>query len=255
MRADKLTTLGVLLASMAHEIKNPNQTILGNAVLLKRASPAILSILREYCSANAGLLIDGLEEAEFRETFPRLVSGIETCSRRIEQIIQNLRSFSREDPFPVMERLDINRVLRSAVDLVSGHLKQATERFSLELEAGLPALRGNAQRLEQVIVNLLLNSCQALPDRSRAISLRSTCSEDRKHIKIEVRDEGTGISAENLDRLAEPFFTTRRASGGSGLGLFVSQAIVGEHGGVLGFTSRPGKGTVATISLPAEDRP
>jgi PAS domain S-box-containing protein len=249
---DKLTTLGVMLAGMAHEIKNPNQTILGNVALLMRASPALLSILDEYCSANSGLLIAGLEEAEFRETFPRLLSGIETCSRRIEEIIQNLRSFSREDPFPVMGSLDVNDSIRAAADLASSHIRLATERFSLELQPGLPAVRGNSRRLEQVIVNLLLNACQALPERSRSLSLRSSCSEDRSRIRIEVRDEGIGISNEDLDRLAEPFFTTKRAAGGSGLGLYVSRAIVAEHGGMLSFISRPGEGTVATISLPVE---
>jgi PAS domain S-box-containing protein len=249
---DKLTTLGVMLAGMAHEIRNPNQTILGNVALLMRASPAILSILDEYFRADSGLLIAGLEEAEFRDSFPRLLSGIETCSRRIEEIIQNLRSFSREDPFPVMGSLDVNEAIRAAADLASSHIRLATERFSLELEPNLPKVRGNSRRLEQVIVNLLLNACQALPERSSPISLRSSSSEDRRQVRIEVRDQGIGIPSEDLARLAQPFFSTKRAAGGSGLGLYVSQAIVAEHGGTLGFASRPGEGTVATISLPAE---
>jgi PAS domain S-box-containing protein len=252
MQTDKLTTLGVLLAAMAHEIVNPNQTIVANAGLLARACPEVVAVLEQYRLASGAFLIAGLDDREFREIFPRLLEDLQSSARRIEGIIQNLRSFAREDPFPVMRRLELNGVVRSAVELTGRQVRQATERFTLELEPDLPAVTGNAQRLEQVVVNLILNACQALPDRGRAIAVRTAGAQDRRQVHLEVSDEGSGIPPEHLDRLQEPFFTTRRAAGGTGLGLFIVQTIVTEHGGTLDFSSQPGKGTRVTVSLPAE---
>jgi PAS domain S-box-containing protein len=252
MQMDKLTSLGVLVAGMAHEINNPNQTILSNASLLQRAGPGIHALLEECRKESSGFLIAGMEAEEFRKSFPRLLADIESCSKRIDGIIKNLRSFSREDPFPVMTSLEVNPVIQAGIDLVSGSIKRATEHFSLALQTGLPRVKGNAQRLEQVIINLLLNACQALPDRSKAVSVSSRLEPDGKSIRIEIRDEGIGIPPEQLPRLGEPFFTTRRAAGGTGLGLYVSEAIVAEHQGCLSFASQQGKGTVVALLLPME---
>jgi polar amino acid transport system substrate-binding protein len=114
----------------------------------------------------------------------------------------------------------------------------------------LPAIRGDAQRLEQVVVNLLLNACQALPDRERGIRVATFLDPGRSQVVLEVRDEGAGIAAEHLPHLTDPFFTTRREKGGTGLGLWICAAIVEEHGGTLSFRSRPGEGTVVALTLP-----
>jgi signal transduction histidine kinase len=115
---------------------------------------------------------------------------------------------------------------------------------------GLPGVRGNAQRIEQVIVNLVLNACQALPDPSRAIRASTRFDPDRSAVLFAVEDEGIGIPPENLPRLTDPFFTTKRDSGGTGLGLSVSASIVKEHGGTLEFRSEPGQGATVTLALP-----
>ena len=123
-------------------------------------------------------------------------------------------------------------------------------RFEVDLAPGLPRVRGNAQRIEQVIVNLLLNACEALPDPGRAVRLSTRRDAARRAVVVEMRDEGVGIPPEHLPRLADPFFTTKRESGGTGLGLSVSAGIVKEHGGTLEFRSVPGAGTTASLVLP-----
>ena len=117
-------------------------------------------------------------------------------------------------------------------------------------------MRGNAQRIEQVVVNLLLNACEALPDPERAVRVATEHDRDAGVVRIAVRDEGVGIPPEHLARLTDPFFTTKRDQGGTGLGLSVSAAIVKEHGGTLEFRSPPGAGTTVVLSLPtaAEER-
>lgn len=254
MQTDKLTSLGVLVAGVVHQISIPTQSILSNSSLLARACPAILAVFEKYAQENTGFLVAGLDEADFRGSLPRLIADIETCSKRIDQIIKDLKSFSREDPFPIMSSVDLNSVIESAVLLASGFIKRATDRFSLDLEPELPKVRGNALRLEQVVINLLLNACQALADRDKAIVIRSRPGEDRKRVLLLLQDEGIGIPSEHLARITEPFFTSKRAGGGSGLGLYVVETIVAEHGSTFGIRSQPGQGTVATVTLPAEGR-
>jgi polar amino acid transport system substrate-binding protein len=112
---------------------------------------------------------------------------------------------------------------------------------------------GNARRLEQVLVNLVINACQALESADCAIAIETGRTDG--HVFVRVIDQGRGISAEDLRKITEPFFTTKRASGGSGLGLAVSERIAQEHGGALTFESEPGVGTTATLFLPFEADP
>jgi polar amino acid transport system substrate-binding protein len=115
-------------------------------------------------------------------------------------------------------------------------------------------IRGNSQRLEQVIINLLQNSCDALPDKQAAITLTTGQTQDGRLVYCMVADEGGGIPAESLAQLTDPFFTTKRARGGTGLGLSVSAGIIKEHGGTINFSSCE-RGTTVTINLPAATDP
>jgi len=121
-----------------------------------------------------------------------------------------------------------------------------------EAEAWYPgAVSYDDTRIEQVMVNLMLNACQALPDPGRSIRVFTSRESDRDGVLFVVEDECVGIPSEDLSRLTDPFFTTKRERGGTGLGLSVSAGIVKEHGGSLEFRSVPGAGTTAILSLPA----
>ncbi|MBA7680959.1 Sporulation kinase E [subsurface metagenome] len=104
-----------------------------------------------------------------------------------------------------------------------------------------------------MIINLILNACQALSNREKAISVCSIYDEGQNTVLIKVRDQGSGIAEEHLARIIDPFFTTRYEAGGTGLGLYVSETIVEEHHGTLGFASEPGKGTEAIVTFPVEE--
>jgi polar amino acid transport system substrate-binding protein len=114
----------------------------------------------------------------------------------------------------------------------------------------LPLLKGNSHRLEQVMINLIQNACQALADTRGKLSLSTSFDETASSVVVQVQDEGVGISPEVLPHITDPFFTTKSNIGGIGLGLSISSRIVKEHGGTLTFTSEPGKGTTAKIILP-----
>jgi signal transduction histidine kinase len=133
--------------------------------------------------------------------------------------------------------------------IVGDTINHSTDSFTMEESPRLPEFRGNYHQVEQVVINLLTNACQALPGRRSAITVSTHY--DESGVVLAVSDEGKGIPQELIPRIADPFFTTRREKGGSGLGLAVSSRIVQNHGGSMSFRSRVGQGTVVTVRFPA----
>jgi PAS domain S-box-containing protein len=253
MQAGKMVALGTLVSSVAHEINNPNNFIMLNAPLLKEVWEYVLPVLDEYYEKNRDLMIGGMKYSEIRDRIPRLLSGITEGSKRIKEIVEDLRDFVRRDASDMNQSVDVNAVLRSAISLLSNMITKSTSRFSVQYGEKLPVLKGNSHRLEQVMINLIQNACQALPDIRRRLSLSTSFDEKACSVVVNVEDEGIGIPAEVLPHITDPFFTTKSDSGGIGLGLSISSRIVKEHGGTLTFTSEPGTGTTAEMILPVSN--
>ncbi|ACL65144.1 histidine kinase [Anaeromyxobacter dehalogenans 2CP-1] len=251
VQADKMAALGVLVSGVAHEINNPNGFILLNMPALKDVYLDALEALDRDRPDGAPPRLGGLPFATAREEVPRMLDEMLDGARRIRRIVEDLKDFARREDAPARAPLDLDEVVRAAVRLVENPIRKATTRFELALDGALPPVVGSAQRIEQVIVNLVLNACQALPSPDRAVRVSTRADGARGVVICEVRDEGVGIPPEHLPRLTDPFFTTKRDSGGTGLGLSVSSGIVKEHGGTLEFRSAPGAGTTATVTLPA----
>jgi polar amino acid transport system substrate-binding protein len=249
-----MAALGVLVSGVAHEINNPNGFILLNMPILKAAFLDALEILDEHRARAGAFTLAGLPYTRMRSEIPQMLDEMLAGGRRIKHIVQDLKDFARREDSPTLEPVDVNGVVAAAVRLVDNSIRMATARFSTDLAEGLPKVQGNAQRIEQIIVNLLLNACQALPDAGRAIRLATRNDPRGEAVVVEVSDEGVGIAPEHLPRLTDPFFTTKRETGGTGLGLSVSAGIVKEHGGRLEFSSTVGAGTTATLVLPRARR-
>ena len=250
LQADKMATLGILVSGVAHEINNPNNFIMLNAKILSRVWDDITPILEEHYKSHGDFTLAGMPYTKAHSRIAQLIAGISEGAERIQKIVQNLKDFARQDRGDLNQPVDINAVIRSAVLIVSNLIKKSTDRFSVEYGENLPRIRGNFQQLEQVIINLITNSCQALPNKERGIIVSTSFDRDSKHIIVKVQDEGIGIPSENLKHILDPFFTTKRDSGGTGLGLSVSYSIAKNHSGDLNFTSESGKGTTAIIRLP-----
>jgi polar amino acid transport system substrate-binding protein len=171
-------------------------------------------------------------------------------SQRIKRIVNDLKDFARRDDSGRQQLIDLNTVVETALRLVDPSIRSATRHFSVEYGKELPQIMGNSQRIEQVVVNLVLNACQALPDPERAVALATRFDSEQHTVSLTVADQGVGIDGQHLPYLADPFFTTKRETGGTGLGLSISAGIVKEHGGLLSFDSTPGAGTTVTLSLP-----
>jgi len=251
IQADKMASLGILVSGVAHEINNPNGLMLLNLPILRDVYSDALAELEERFQREGDFLLGGVSYARMRDEVPHMLEEMVHASQRIKRIVEDLKDFARPDAVAAMEPFDINRVVQAAVRLVDPSLRKATSRFSAVYGDGLPMVWGNPLRIEQVVINLLINACQSLPASDRAIELATARDQSTGLVTVSVRDEGVGIAPEHLPHLTDPFFTTKRESGGTGLGLSISAGIVQEHGGDITFSSPAGGGTLVRLSLPA----
>lgn len=251
IEANKMSSLGLLVSSVAHEINNPNTYISANATMLAHSWQDAAPILLEHRREHGEFSLGGLPSAEMETLVPRLFNGIIDGSRRIAEIVRNMREFVKAEKGSHQGVIEINRMIDAATSILWHHIHKHTDHFQLELQPDLPPARGSGQQLEQVIINLVMNALQALPDKTRGVWVSSRYDGASGEVVITVRDEGKGMEKEELEQLKEPFFTTRADAGGTGLGLYISDSIVREHGGAIEFQSEPGRGTTAIVRLPA----
>lgn len=250
VQADKMAALGVLVSGVAHEINNPTGLILLDIPILQRAHVDTARILEQYYVEKGDFAIAGIPYSEMKEEVPRLLEEMQEGAKRIKRIVNDLKDFARRDDAGDQTLIDLNDVTRMALRLVEPTIRKATHHFRCDFNEEPLIVRGNAQRIEQVVINLILNACQALPAPDHSIIVTTGFNGTLKAAILRVRDEGIGIATEHLSRLTDPFFTTKRESGGTGLGLSVSAGIVKEHGGTLSFDSTVDSGTTVTLTLP-----
>ena len=255
IQASKMVALGTLVSGVAHEINNPNNFIMLNTPIFKEAWKDAVPLLDRYYQENGDFILAGMPYSEMRKNVPVLLSGISDGAQRIKQIVGDLKNYVRGDLADLSQSVDINAVIESAVSLVTNMINKSTHHFKVLSGQNLPHVRGNYQRLEQVMINLIQNACQSLTDKRNGIKVSTLHDAGNATIEITIQDEGTGIAGETLPHITDPFFTTRHDSGGVGLGLSISERIVEEHGGSLNFTSDTGQGTTVTIVLPTEEHP
>jgi len=250
VQANKMTSIGLLVSGLAHDINNPNGSILLAAHLLAKSWKDIVPILDKFHVDEGDFSIAGHDYSQIRETLSHHISGIIENSRRIEGIINNLKDYVRIGKANLAIATDINNVVTVSVAILKSHISRHTEHFELDLDDDLPPIKGNPQQLEQVVVNLILNALQALPDKNRGVKVTTTTDHSEEVVIIRVHDAGCGMTKEVLIRICEPFFSTKIDSGGTGLGLAIAHSIIKEHKGTLDFISEVGIGTTAIVKLP-----
>jgi hypothetical protein len=220
--AEKMASVGLLAAGVAHEVNTPLAGI----------------------SSYTQLLRGQLDEADPRQ---QVLEKIEKQSFRAAKIINGLLNFSRSSGTE-FERVDVNRVLLDVLSLVEHQLEGSKIRVRRELAPQVPPIRGNENRIQQVFFNLILNARDAMPSGGW-LTLHTYADADT--VVVEVKDTGHGIRREHIRRIYDPFFTTKGIGRGTGLGLSVSYGIVQEHGGAIFVESSPGQGTTFQVALPA----
>lgn len=251
IQADKMASLGVLVSGVAHEINNPTGLLLLNLPVISEAWQDCDEILERHYDEQGDFMLGGLAYSQMRNEIPAMLTDMNDGAKRIKRIVNDLKDFSRQENDDCLEPFNLNEVVATAVRLAENSISSSTDRFTTSYSDTLGTVDGNAQRIEQVIINLILNACQALEQRHNAIKLRTFQLHDSQKVCLQIVDEGCGIETRNLTLLLDPFFTTRRDQGGTGLGLSVSSGIVQAHGGQLHFESKPNLGTTVTLTLPA----
>ena len=224
-QAEKLSSIGLLAAGVAHEVNTP------------------LAVISSY----AQMLSKQLQGDERRSA---LLEKITTQTFRASEIVNNLLNFSRTGSSEFTE-VDVNKIVTDTLALLEHQLKTAHVKVEQNLTAPLPKIYGNTGKLQQVFLNLFLNAKDAMP----AGGTLSVTTMNGRAVEVQVRDTGSGIAPEHIQRIYDPFFTTKKSprqghSGGTGLGLAVTYGIIQEHAGKIHVDSRPGEGTQFTMEFP-----
>jgi PAS domain S-box-containing protein len=230
-QSSKLASVGELSAGVAHEINNPLNGIINFAQLLKD------------------------DEVARTEEQRMMIDGIIGEGERIARIVRDLLTFARQDPHE-LTRVNVRETIDAALSLFSHQLRKDGVEVEIEVEPGLPPVMADGARLRQVFVNLVSNAHHALrakPDGPRLLRVvaRSVTGPSGARVRAEFHDTGVGIRREDIEKVFDPFFTTRRATGGTGLGLSLSFGIVREYGGTITVESAEGRHTRFTVELPA----
>ena len=230
IHSEKMAALGRMSTAIVHEVSQPLAAL-------------------ETTLATAGVLA-GKEAAE--KVGERLLDA-RALVKRMQRTVKHLKTFARKDASD-LEAVNIDTVIRNAIDLAVPRAKTLGLTPALEAEGPAPVVTAVAVKLEQVMLNLILNALDAVEGRETpSITIRRSVEAGR--VSVAVIDNGSGIAPEHRDRIAEPFFTTKLTGEGLGLGLSIATAIVQEFGGELIFAEAPGGGTMATVSMPLDNRP
>jgi len=257
-QTDKMASLGILVAGMAHEINNPLGFIKPNTKTLVMIIQDLLHLLqahRQDCQQLEDecedMTLAGMDYHFATGKIPVLLSGIEEGTERIGAIVENLKNYARPKTLNLDKPISLNDILDASLALTGNTIKKATRSFTVAKDISLSKIYGDMQALEQVVINLVQNACQALTSREQEIKI-STFQHDSL-VCLRIEDQGSGIHPDNLNNVRDPFFTTKREQGGTGLGLSVSARIVEEHHGFMQIDSTYGSGTVVVISFPGTD--
>ncbi len=252
---EKLASVGLLAAGVAHEINNPVGFVSANLNTLKTYCSELLAAVAAYQRVDPTVLSASLSEddkvllantdfdylqSDLKDLIDESVSGLQ----RVIRIIQLLKDFSRSGGDEFAE-VDVHQCIESTLNIINNEIKyKATVVKTLNASG---TIRGLENQLNQVFTNLLVNASHAIKEKGQ-ITVATRDVDDG--IEIEIGDNGVGISEENMKRIFEPFFTTKPVGVGTGLGLSVSHDIVQKHHGSIAVRSEIGKGTVFSVWLP-----
>jgi signal transduction histidine kinase len=227
VQSEKMAAIGTLSAGLAHEVKNPLSAVLGYAQLSKRKLDQPEALLKN-------------------------LDIIEHETKRCNEIISNLMQFSRQEKGE-FEKITVNDVVKKSMAIVDHQLGLKNVRLEFELADDIPQIDGNANQLQQVLMNLMINAQHAIGDDGGTVTLATFVKDES--LMLTVSDTGPGMTAEVAAKIFEPFFTTKPAGQGTGLGLSVTYGIIKDHGGEITVERADAGGAKFVIALPLKAEP
>jgi signal transduction histidine kinase len=255
---EKMSSLGSLVAGIAHELNNPINFVYGNVDFLRQYMEDLLRVVRtvdelEVLAPETREALDSLKaEIEYDflvEDAGKLIQSIRSGAERTAGIVRDLKSFSHTGGDELQE-VDVVAGIETTLNLIAPLIKN---RVTVErtYDDDLPMLIANGGHVNQVFMNILTNAAQAI-DGEGTIRVQVTTEEDGRWLKVVITDSGPGIGADDIRRIYEPFFTTKEVGEGTGLGLWICESIVRAHGGTMTCASEAGAGASFTVRLPVK---
>ncbi|MFT5441842.1 MAG: signal transduction histidine kinase [Myxococcota bacterium] len=238
MQSEKLSSLGQLVAGVAHELNNPIGFVHAN-----------LQLLDEFIEKLSVAHASGADTEKIREAIAKLLARSREGTHRVKEIVQDLRTFSRMDQADLQDA-NLHEELDRTIGLMEPRFKDGVT--VVRDYGNLPTVRCYPGQLNQVFLNLLMNACDAM-NCTGSVVIRTRQTEDG--VRLEFQDDGPGVPPELLNRLFEPFFTTKEVGKGTGLGLSLSHGIIERHGGKFSIKSNLGEGATFVIELPLDASP
>lgn len=223
IQSEKLSAVGEFVAGVAHELNNPLAAVVGFAEMLK----------------------DNDVDTKNR----RYLDMIYKSSQRCQKIVQSLLSFARRHQ-PERKPMPVNAMVEAVLEMLNYQLRTSNIEVVTQLDPSLPVVLADGHQIQQVLLNVINNARQAMESRQSDGQIKITTETSGESVRIIIRDNGPGISVENLAKIFDPFFTTKQVGQGTGLGLSLCYGIIKEHGGSITPSSRPGEGATFTIELP-----
>ncbi|HZU35781.1 MAG TPA: ATP-binding protein, partial [Gemmataceae bacterium] len=262
MQTEKLASIGLLSAGIAHEINNPLAYVANNLAVLERDLPGLLELIDTYEQTHSMLetadpqalhaiqeRAEALDLPYLRANLERLLTRSREGVQRIAKIVGGLRGIARSDP-DQMQEARLADLIESAVEMAQGQFRRQHVTLEVDCPPGI-RLRCVGMQISQVLLNLLINALHAIEAAGRSDGqVRLTAQSTGDEVVIEVTDNGVGIGAEDLPRIFDPFFTRKAVGEGTGLGLSISHGLVTGHGGRIEVSSRPGAGSTFRACLP-----
>lgn len=243
IHAERLSTIGLLTAGVAHEINNPTTFISGNVQTLLKFWPFQEKVIRACPEDHP----DHEKLTFIHDETPQILAGIQNGARRIASIVSGLQAFARQEP-PQKIEFDLHEAIEAALMLCHNSLKYNVSVEKI-FESQVPKLTGDPQKIEQVFVNLFGNAADAMEGKKEGL-LEIRTNRDGSDVTITVTDNGPGLSEEALKKIWDPFFTTKPVGKGTGLGMSISHGIVESHGGTITAANRPKGGAEFVVRLP-----
>ena len=250
-QAQKMETLGTLVAGVAHEINNPINLIMYNLPLMQKIWTDFLPVLMEQKQMKPERKFGGFDYEFLADNLVQLVDDMELAAHRVTKTVSDLKNFSKQSNVAEKAQIQINSAVKNAMRLAQTTLRKSSVHIYLNLAEDLPDIEGNLQSIEQITLNILINAVQAIDHSHGEIDISTGFQVKDGRVYIRIADNGRGISPSIADKIFLPFVTDKHPEGGTGLGLSVSYSLVQAHEGEIVFETRQGRGSSFTVYLPS----
>jgi signal transduction histidine kinase len=249
-QAQKMETLGTLVAGVAHEINNPINLIMYNIPLLKKIWLDFLPVMMEKKQKEPDRKFGGFAYDFLADNLDQLIADMEMAAHRIVKIVSDLKDYSRQSNVAEKLPVQVNTAVKNALRLAHTTLRKSDVNIKLNLADDLPDIEGNLQSIEQVILNITINAIHAVNHHRGEIEITTGLRIRDGMVYIRITDNGRGISPAIASKIFLPFVTDKQSEGGTGLGLSVTYSLVKAHDGEINFETSPNQGTSFNVYLP-----